>query len=470
MDTRRIILVIDDDEGMRRVIERSLVDEYEIDLASSGEEGLRKIERLNPHLVLLDLKMPGVGGLSVLRRLKDIERSIPVMIITSYGNVGSAVQAMKLGAVDYIEKPFCLEKLKRTIRQLFSLRERPLEELPGCQVIVGESPQIKEVWSLIEKFAPSDVTILLEGESGTGKELFARAIHEMSKRNQGPFVPVDCTALPEALAESEIFGYEKGAFTGAIERKAGRLEWAKEGTLFLDEISNLPILLQVKLLRAVQEMKISPLGAKGPKLIDLDVRIIVASNRKLYEMVQKGEFREDLYYRLSVVTIQIPPLREREGDIERLARHFLKSSSEKYGKSGLKLSHEALEILTSHSWPGNVRELENTIKSAVLMAENLILPQHLSKYLRPFGTMNPSHDHEEGVRLEVGMTLEIGKRLDFKQFRDRVVEEAEKELITRIIHRGYFKKSQLAEFLNIDPKTLRAKLKKFGLEWERGEY
>jgi len=465
MEQRKTILVIDDDEGINRVLAHMLGDDYQVEVAASGEAGLKRVEDVRPHLVLLDLHMPRMGGLAVLRRLRETWPDIPVVMITAYGKIESAVQAMRLGAIDYLEKPFRLESLKRQLQEWLSPGPWRLAEPVAGREIVGESPPMQAVWRLIQKFSPSDMTILLEGESGTGKELFARVIHERSRRRQGPFVPIDCAALPEAVVESEIFGYEKGAFTGATERKAGRLEWANGGTLFLDEVANIPLTIQGKLLRVIQELKLSPVGARGPTCIDLDVRIIAASNRPLSALVHSGQFRDDLYYRLSAVTVHLPPLRQRAGDIERLARHFLASYGARSGKSEVRLAPETLDLLTGYPWPGNVRELENTIKSAVLLADDIILPTHVPNLLQP-ARVSPAQRGEEGsdLRLEVGLNLGMEERLDLKAFRGSVAEAAEKELMARVLREGKLKKSQLAAFLSIDPKTLRSKLKKFGLD------
>ncbi|MBI3327181.1 MAG: sigma-54-dependent Fis family transcriptional regulator [Nitrospinae bacterium] len=465
MDQQQTILMIDDDERMTQILARLLGDDYRVYGACSGEEGLKRVQEMKPQLVLLDLNMPGMHGLSVLRRLRETDASLPVVMITAYGKVESAVQAMKLGASDYIEKPFRIEKMKDLLGELLSPRDVARTDLLGCRMVLGESPQMQAVWRLIRKFGPSDVTILLEGESGTGKELFARAIHALSKRSQGPFVPIDCAALPESMVESEIFGYEKGAFTGATERKTGRLEWANGGTLLLDEVSNIPLHMQGKLLRVIQELKLSRLGAKGPACVDLDIRIVAASNRSLSEMVQSGRFREDLYYRLSSVTLQLPPLREREGDIELLARHFLASSCAQYRRAGLTLAQDTLDCLTHYAWPGNVRELENAIQSAVLLAEDRILSQHLPAHIQASGSAAPpQRDARNGMRLEVGLNLNLAEHVDLKTFRGMVAEAAEKELLARMASQGRVNRSQLAERLHIDPKTLRSKLKKFGLD------
>jgi DNA-binding NtrC family response regulator len=385
--------------------------------------------------------------------------------MTAYGKIESAVQAIRFGAVDYIEKPMGMDKLRRQIREWFTMQGANPAESPAYRKIVGESPQLRGVWQLIKKFAPSDMTILLEGESGTGKEIFAWAIHEFSKRRHGPFVPLDCASLPNSIIESEIFGYERGAFTGATQSKVGRLEWANERTLFLDEGANIPLDIQGKLLRVLQEREFSPLGAHRPQRIALDVRIVGASNRPLMAMVHGGHFREDLYYRLSAVSFHIPALRERTGDVERLAAHFLQSDAEHYGKPCPALTPEALAMLTRYPWPGNVRELENVIKSAALLAEDIILPDHLPIHLRAASPVaNGERDDRTRLHLEVG--VELADTMDLKVFRISVADAAEKELITRVTQVDRLKQFELAAFLNIDPKTLRSKLKRYGLSQE----
>jgi len=466
---RKTILVIDDDPGINALLIQALQSEYDVRAVCSGEEGLQRLEDQRADLVLLDLHLPRLGGMAVLRRLRQLHRHIPVVIITAYGKIESAVQAMRLGAVDYIEKPFSIDKLLRQLRDWFSLREESPTASLAQRQIVGDSPQLRAVWYLIQKFAPSDITILLEGESGTGKELFAQAIHELSKRRHGPFVPLDCASLPETVIESEIFGYERGAFTGAIHRKTGRLEWANAGTLFLDEVANIPLSIQGKLLRVIQERKFSPLGARRLQCIDLDVRIVAASNRPLLPMVHSRRFREDLYYRLSAVTICIPPLRERTGDIERLAEHFLNVEAAKYGKPTAALAPETMALLTRYVWPGNVRELENVIKSAVLLADDLILPAHLPPHIQGSASSKASQVEERTrLRLEVGVPLT--DKVDLKTFRASVADAAEKELIYKVARGGKLKQFELAALLNIDPKTLRSKLKRYGFNHEEHGY
>ena len=328
--SKKTVLVIDDEPSFIRHFCRLLGEEYQVQGVSSAREGLERVQTFRPDLILLDLKMPKMGGLEFLRELKKMESPPPAIVMSAYGDIPSVVQAMKLGAIDFITKPFHDEKLKEGIRLFFSLSESPQEQLYKG-IIIGESPEIQAVWGLIEKFAPSDIGILLVGESGTGKELFVRTIHEMSKKGVGPFVPVDCATIPESLVESELFGYEKGAFTGANTRKPGWFETAHKGTLFLDEVGNLSSSVQAKLLRTLQEMTISPIGSM--KHTPIDVRVISATNIDLEEAVSEGGFRADLYYRLSAVRVVIPPLREREGDIPLLANISSSSMVSDTGRS-----------------------------------------------------------------------------------------------------------------------------------------
>jgi len=487
---RKQILVIDDEDKIIRSISCLLKDKYAVFSATCGHEGLRHAKELLPDLVLLDLKLPDIWGMEVLEKLKELDNYIPVIVMTAYGRVEEAVQAIKLGAADFIMKPFDNERLRGNIEKLFSLKTLRLKELEVRKNIIGESRAIQGVWNAIEKFAPSDVTILLEGETGTGKELFARAIHEMSKQRNGPFCPVDCASLPETLLESEIFGYEKGTFTGAIERKPGRFELAKGGTLFLDEVSNFSFNIQVKLLRVIQERRFYPLGSKNLKPVDLDCRIVVATNQNLRDAVRKGIFREDLFYRLSAVTIQLPPLRERENDLGLLIQYFIRVYNERFNKNISGLSPSTLAILEGYHWPGNVRELENAIKYSVLSAVDVIMPWHLPEYLR--GTVSRPLTAGSGVAIKEGgfqgttsadektllmlaqqtekmgkeisimaeLRFNLGENMNLKAFSAKVQEEVERKIIFEVMKRVNLNKSQLARFLGIDLKTLRAKLNK----------
>lgn len=448
------ILIIDDDPRMHELLFRQLEPEFVLCAASSGPEGLEKVHAIQPDLVLLDLVMPQISGMEVLKRLKETGREIPVIVLTAYGGVDSAVQAIKLGAADYLEKPFENQKLKQAIKT-FLPRRKIVQELPIRQDIIGESPQIQRVWRLVEKYGPTDLPILLEGETGTGKERFARGIHEISKRGQGPFVAVDCSVLPESLVESELFGYEKGAFTGANVNKPGRLAWAKGGTFLLDEISNLPLFYQTKLLRVIQEQQYTPLGAKGVK--PLDVRFVSTSNLDLREAIQQGTFREDLYYRISGMVIELPPLREREGDIELLARYFMERYGKRYHKPHLEISAEAMEPLLSHRWPGNVRELEYVLSRAVIMADRLILPQHILLGSQRNG---PASTNQGGIGLKLNFVYDIRQSIDLKRVKEEAAAEVERQLIAEVKKKLSLNQTELARFLGIDPKTLRSKERK----------
>ncbi|MFQ6066084.1 MAG: sigma-54-dependent transcriptional regulator [bacterium] len=455
MSNSPTVLVIDDEQAAHKALSRELDSEFSIHPAHSGPEGLKKVDLIAPDLILLDMRMPEMSGLTVLKKLRENDSNIPVIILTAYGNVDSAVQAIKLGAVDYIEKPFEDGKLKQTLRTIVKGKQ-DIKELSSELGIVGKSPRIQRVWRLVKKYGPTDLPVLLQGETGTGKELFARALHEISKRHQGPFVPIDCSALPESLVESEIFGYEKGAFTDADRSKPGRLEWANGGTLLFDEIGNLPLRYQAKLLRVLQEQRYVPLG--GRKSRSLDVRMVSASNTDLRQAIQHGSFREDLFYRISGVIIELPPLREREDDIELLAHHFVEKYGRKYHKPTLEISDEAMDLLLSYHWPGNVRELEHLITGAVILANQIILPEHL-----PLGPQKEilisGSKGTRSIRLELKFTCSTSKPIDLKKIKRKLAERAERLIITEVKKRVSLNQTELAKFLSIDPKTLRSKIK-----------
>ena len=476
---RKQILVIDDDYGITTSISRLLEDKYTVFSANSGYEGLRRVKELLPNLVLLDLKLPDTWGMEVLEKLKEIDRYVPVIVMTAYGRLEEAVQAIKLGAADFMMKPFDNKRLIENLERFFSLKTVRLMELEIRKHIIGDSREIQMVWDAIEKFAPSDVTILLEGETGTGKELIARAIHEMSKQRNGPFCPVDCASLPETLLESEIFGYEKGTFTGATERKPGRFELANGGTLFLDEVSNFSPNIQTKLLRVIQERKFYPLGSKSLKPLDFDCRVVSATNQSLRDAIQKGLFREDLFYRLSTVTIQLPPLREREGDIEILVQHFIRLDNEKFNKNISGVSPDTLAILKGYYWPGNVRELENVIKYSVLSAVEIIMPWHLPEYLRDAvsrplitsaderplpATAQQIERIDDKIHIKVDFRFNLEESRNLKILAAEAQKEVERKIVSEVMKRMSLNKSQLARFLGINPETLREKLKRFGVD------
>lgn len=449
------ILVIDDKESMRQMLAKTLESEgYEVDVARDGEVGLDKAKEKRFDLVLTDLKLPNMDGLSVLSSFKDLDPEISVIVMTAYGTIETAVQAIKQGAFDFLTKPFDVDHLnvliqralenRRLLAENVLLREELAQSL-GFTDIIGKSEKMKEVTRLVKKVAPSDTTVLLLGESGTGKELFARAIHSLSPRKNGPYVAINCAAIPRELLENELFGSERGAYTGAVVRKMGKFEIAEKGTIFLDEVGDLDIALQAKILRVLQEKRFERLG--GTKTISVDVRVIAASNFDLKKAIEKKLFREDLYYRLSVFPISIPPLRERREDVPELADFFIRKYSLEMKKEKKAPSADALNLMDKYLWPGNVRELENTIERAIILCEGKkILPEHLAIRL-------PSNSE---IRLREGAGLkEVGQ---FAQ------AEAEKAMILRILTQTRGNKRKTADILKIDYTTLFEKIKKYNID------
>lgn len=446
------ILVIDDEPDIGWLFSKILSEEgYQVLTSLNGEEGISKIKKEQPDLVFLDLKLPGKDGVEILREIRRFDKDLLVIVLTAYETVKTAVEAMKLGAYDYLSKPVNIEKIKTTLENAIRtqtlikdaiLRKKTTEKI-DFKRIIGESLQLKEVLDLVEKVAPHDITVLLRGASGTGKELIARAVHNGSGRADKPFVAIDCAILPDTLVESEIFGHEKGAFTGANERKLGKFEFAQGGTVFLDEIGNLTPQIQVKLLRTLQEREIERLGGKKP--IKVDVRLIAATHINLEKAISTGRFREDLYYRLNVFSIYLPPLRERNGDVMLLAEYFLKESNRIFKKEVKNISPDAKKLLTAYSWPGNVRELRNVIESAVLLARDAILPQHMPLKI------------QEALKqsIELPSTLKkVGKEAKCK---------AEKELITKVLKEVHWNKSKASKILKVDYKTLYNKIKEYNI-------
>ncbi|MBI1747695.1 MAG: sigma-54-dependent Fis family transcriptional regulator [Acidobacteria bacterium] len=460
------ILVVDDEKPMTQILSKILQEEgYQTAAASSGREALASAVKQPPDLVLLDLMLPDMDGIEILERLLKMNTNTLILIMTAYGKVGSAVQAIKLGATDYLLKPFNNDDLKKTIRNALVARTKDVTS--SVKKIIGKSSPIMKVWKLIDKFAFSDLSMLLVGESGTGKELFARAIHDRSKRYDKPFFALDCATLPDTLVESEIFGHEKGAFTGAYDRRAGKFEAAHSGTIFLDEIGNLPLNIQAKLLRVIQERQIMRLGTNKP--IKVDVRIISATNIDLKRAIKMGTFREDLYYRLNGIAIELPPLRKREEDIEELLAEFIGEYNKTFNKA-VHLSEPARVCLKNYPWPGNVRELENAIKSAMLLTEDEIMLEHLPEYL--LGLEQETAAKSGLSRLETGLWTEIERELEtglqagelnLKSLSHKLVEEIEAIILKKVHDKSPMNQSQLAHFLQMDNKTLRVKLKKCGL-------
>jgi DNA-binding NtrC family response regulator len=449
------ILVIDDKESMRQMLAKTLESEgFEVDTARDGERGLDKAKEKRFDLILTDLKLPKMDGLEVLSSIKDLDPEVAVIVMTAYGTIETAVQAIKQGAFDFLTKPFDVDHLqvliqralenRRLLAENVLLREELAHNL-GFTEIIGKSEKMKEVTRLVKKVASSDTTVLLLGESGTGKELFARAIHSLSPRKSGPYVAINCAAIPRELLENELFGSERGAYTGAVTRKMGKFEIAEKGTIFLDEIGDLDIALQAKILRVLQEKRFERLG--GTKTINIDVRVIAASNFDLKKAIEKKNFREDLYYRLSVFPINIPPLRERREDISELADFFIRKYCLEMKKEKKSLSKEALSLMDKYHWPGNVRELENTIERAIILCEGKkILPEHLAIRL-------PSNSE---IRLREGAGL--------KEVSQYAQAEAERAMILRVLNQTRGNKRKTAEILKIDYTTLFEKIKKYNID------
>lgn len=444
------ILIVEDEAKMRRLLELNLQDDgFTAFSAEDAETGL-KLLRDNPiDLVLTDLKLPGMDGLEFLQTIKRQNAALPVVVMTAFGSVETAVEAMKAGASDYVLKPFSLTEMRIVIHKELDVRNlreenRSLREALGKRYshpnIVARSPKMQEVLSTVERVAPTNTTVLLGGESGVGKDLIARAIHEKSKRSSGPFLKINSTAIPENLLESELFGFEKGAFTGAVASKPGKFELADKGTLFLDEIGDVPPATQVKLLRVLQEREFERLG--GTKTIKVDVRLIAATNRDLREALEQGTFREDLYYRLNVVPIDIAPLRDRKEDVPDLVNLFISRCRES-GKEIEGITPQAMQILTNYHWPGNVRELQNIVERACALSKGpLIEASDIHLDIRPAKSSNGTSGF-----LPEGMTLE--------QWEDEMVQEA--------LRRANGNKSQAARLLGLSRNALRYRLSKIGI-------
>lgn len=370
----RRLLVVDDEPNMAWLFEQSFGREFRVSGARSGQEALQQLEKEGADLVMLDLCMPGMDGMAVLREAKRRWPGIPVIMMTAYATVKTAVEAIKAGAADYVMKPFDLDELRRVMAGVLPPSTRQPTARPTG--MLGESPAMRELYRKLERVSPTDACVLILGETGTGKELAARAIHGASSRAGKPFVAFNCAAVPENLLESELFGYEKGAFTDARSRKPGRFELATGGTLLLDEVGDMPLSLQAKLLRVLETRSVEPLGAI--RTVPVDIRVLASTHRDLKEMVRAGRFREDLYFRLAVVPVQLPPLRERQGDVALLASHFLRSFAEKHGKGFASISPEATATLERYTWPGNVRELRNLMEQVAVLWDGAVLePEHL---------------------------------------------------------------------------------------------
>lgn len=456
------ILIIDDEPNYLIVLSELLREEgFEVFTAQSGEQGLQIVRETDLDLVITDMKMPGMDGIQLLKAVKLFNRDLPVIVITAYGEIEKAVAAMHAGAYTYLTKPFNNQELivniNKAVEHYSLLREntRLREEVRsryGFAGLVGRNIRMQHIYQLIEKVAPTPASVLISGESGTGKELVARAIHIYSPREKAPFISVNCAALPETLLESELFGHERGAFTGATSLRKGRFELADSGTLFLDEIGDIPMPLQAKLLRVLQERSFERVG--GTKPISVDVRIVSATNKELKEEVEKGNFREDLYYRLNVVHIHLPSLRERADDIPLLIAHFISKYEKSLNKPGLEISPEALRFLTTLPWEGNVRELENTIERAAILCGNDRIEVH-DVQIDSSGTPK---EVEPNIEIDLERMLHGGVILP------DAMNGIEKSMVRRALEEADYVQARAAEILGITKSLLQYKMKKYGLQ------
>ena len=468
------ILIVDDDKSIRYSLKRMMEEKYSILTAQNGEEALDRVKESSPDLIIMDIKMPGRNGIDVLKEIKSIDPKSLVIIMTAYGTTDTAIEAMKYGAFDYILKPFPIPQMKGLVEKALSLRRMMKEEVTYAPLaasggeeerIIGSSPKMQEIYKIVGQIAPSDVTVLLRGESGTGKELFARAIYQHSARSNLPFLPVNCAAIPDTLLESELFGHEKGAFTGASSRRIGKLEQSQRGTIFLDEIGDMTLSTQAKLLRVLQEKSFERLG--GMETIKVDIRLIVATNKNLEEAISNGKFREDLYYRLNVVSITIPPMRERKEDIPDLASYFLKKFNRELKKGIVGITPSAMEKITSYGWPGNVRQLENVLKRAMVLCQGeWILEDQLL-----FEKGWEKREAEEALSkknvedLLDALFEEFSKTLASSQDLD-MISNLERGLILRALQKTKGNQLKAAMLLGIHRSTLRGKMERYNIKKE----
>ena len=449
------ILIVDDELAIRESLRMILKSDYDTVLASSGKEALEVVGDNSLSLILLDVMMPGEDGLKVLEQIREMSAT-PVIMVTALNSVKSAVKAMKLGAFDYITKPFNVDDIRGVVEKALTTHEfiqdvkylgSEIDKSCAFSNIIGESKAMKEIFRLIKQTADKKATVLISGESGTGKELVAKAIHDNSPRKQKPFVAINCAAIPETLLESELFGYEKGAFTNAGERKVGRFELADQGTLFLDEIGELSLNTQVKILRFLQEREFTRIG--GSKNIKVDTRLISATNRNLEQALVEGKLREDFYYRINIIPLVIPPLRERKGDIPLLVNHFTDKVNSREGKKVKKIEKEALDMLISYHWPGNVRELENVIdRTVTLIDQDVITPEYL-----------PTHIRDVSKASLIKSQIRSGE-ITFTE----AEEEFQKSIILDVLERTDYVQSKAASMLGITRRILKYKMDKFGIQ------
>ncbi|MGE0870605.1 MAG: sigma-54-dependent transcriptional regulator [Kofleriaceae bacterium] len=476
------ILVADDEQNLRRVLVALLRREgHEVVQAASGTEAIERLADVD--VVITDLRMPGADGMEVLRTASKNHPHVPVIMITAYGSVGQAVEAIKAGAFDYIEKPFEQDSIRaiveKAIGQAAANRTAPRSTLYAHDLesrgrfgLIGQSPEMQSIFAVIEKVADTPSTVLITGESGTGKELVAKALHEQSSRKAGPFIKINCAAIPKTLMESELFGYEKGAFTGATSSKPGRFELADGGTLFLDEIGEIPVEMQVKLLRAIQESEFERVG--GLKTIKVNVRLITATNRDLEQEIQRGNFREDLYYRLNVVPLQIPALRVRKGDIPLLTQHIIKKFNERLKKQIAGISEDALAALESHAWPGNIRELENVLERTILFCQHERIARSDLQLSGSHDTSPPPSASSASGPVAVveeddeDVVDSSGAPGSLKEIVRAETSRVQRELIVKALDETGGNVTQAARLLKISRKSLQMKMKELGLRDREG--
>jgi len=459
---KKQVLIVDDEPNLRKILQAQLQrDGYDVMTAEDGAQGLSLLRENHIDLVITDLKMPKIDGMTLLREALKENPDLPIVMITAHGTVETAVEALKTGAFDYLTKPFDKDEVRQIVGKALRTKQLSDEEATRQAVsgarfgIIGSSPGILEIYSILERVADTPTTVLITGESGTGKELVARALHENGARKDKPFIKVNCAAIPEELIESELFGYERGAFTGAVTSKPGRFELANGGTLFLDEIGEVPVEMQVKLLRALQESEFERVG--GIKTIRVDVRLVAATNRDLKKLIQNGNFREDLFYRLNVVPIRLPALRERGVDIPALVDHFLAKFNDRLKKHTSGVEADAMEILSTYPWPGNIRELENVIERAVLFCDATRLRvQDLPHEVRGAPVTIPP---PTGADLDAALSAEGGLKEHVKVAMSRL----ERELVSRALQQTSGNVTHAARLLKISRKGLQLKMKELGL-------
>jgi two-component system response regulator AtoC len=467
------VLVIDDDPGVRDYMEALVSRQgYGVFPVADAEQALANLDTIAPDIITLDVVLPGLDGLETLRRLKQRMPDVPVVMLSGHGQARNIVEAMRLGASDFLRKPFEVEELELAFQKALEKRalKQEVERLRGrarseteLLLLCGDNPKMKEIRDIIEQVADTDITVLIRGDSGTGKELVARTIFQLSGRRDQPFVKVNCAALPSELLESELFGFEKGAFTGAQKRKLGKFEFANHGTIFLDEISEMHPGLQAKLLQVLQDGEFSRLG--GESDVRVDTRIVAATNRNLEEAVGDGSFREDLYYRLNVVTVHLPPLRDRPDAIPLLVDHFLTKNNAQYNKDLKHLSNETMNVFMQYAWPGNVRELENMVRRMVVLGNEQTVLEEISLRGGKAGAgSGNSSDERDGLDLEsLGVDFSKGEAIDLKAISRRAAQVAEKRVIERVLQQTRWNRKEAAEKLQISYKALLYKMKDNGL-------